>query len=92
LAGIPNTATGLLNSLFSQGSGTPGQPGYVPAGLLPTIGQYFGNANSAASQVAANTDMENVNMGILDPSAGATTSGVLEGQSTNLADMGLDWG
>jgi hypothetical protein len=46
LAGIPNTATGLLNSLFSQGSGTPGQAGYVPAGLLPTIGQYFGNATS----------------------------------------------
>jgi hypothetical protein len=94
LAGIPNTATGLLNSLFSAGSGTPGQSGYIPTGLLPTIQQLFGNISNsdAAAQAAANQTAANVNMGILDPSAGATTSGVLDGQSTNLADMGPDWG
>jgi len=94
LAGVPNVGSNLLNSIFGKGVGTPGQSGYVAPGFLPTWNSLFGgtSASDAAAQAAANQTAANVNMGILDPAAGATTSGTLEGQSTNLADMGPDWG
>ena len=54
LAGLPTVGTNLLNSLFGQGSGTPGTSGYVPAGLIPTWNSIFGSNSgvSAATQAA----------------------------------------
>jgi hypothetical protein len=59
LAGIPTTATGLLNSLFGQGAGTPGTSGYIPPGLLPTINQIFGPTGNDTSSIPT-TDYSSV--------------------------------
>ena len=72
-------------------TGTAGQAGYVPGvqGLLPSLSSLFGgtSASDAASQAAANQDMANVNMGIVDPTGGQTYT-PLPGTDTSL-DQGM---
>ena len=83
LAGLPSVGTNLLNSIFGKGAGTPGTSGYIPAGFLPSWNSIFGGSD-AASQAAANQDMANVNMGIVDPTGGNTTYNPLPGTDTSL--------
>jgi hypothetical protein len=84
---VPNVGTNLLNSLFGKGAGTPGTSGYIPPGFLPSWNSIFGGSD-AASQAAANQDMANVNMGIVDPTGGNTTYEPLPGTDTSL-DQGM---
>jgi hypothetical protein len=55
LAGLPSTAGNLLTSIFGQGSGTPGTPGYAAPGLLSLINQYFGS-NPSSNGTTSSTD------------------------------------
>ena len=91
-----SSSGGLLGTIF--GSSGNGQPQYLANGALNPAYQaatkgivdYFSGLNSSptADTAAANNTMANVNMGILDPTAGATTSGgALPGQTTDLTQM-----
>jgi hypothetical protein len=94
IAGV-GSLLGALNSTPASGGKTAAQNlfgGLYGAGS--DLYKYLTNlgTSDAASQAAANDLMAGVNMGIIDPAAGATTSGLLDGVSTNLDDMGIDWG
>jgi len=78
------SSSGILGTLF----GTPASGGTAATkGLLGGLGDWASglfNGNSAAQQAAANDTMAGVNMGTIDPAAGATTSGTLAGGDTSL--------
>jgi hypothetical protein len=78
------SSSGILGTLF----GTPAS-GSTPAstGLLGGLSNFnWGSLNpfSGSNTAAANDTMAGVNMGIIDPAAGATTSGTLAGGDTSL--------
>jgi hypothetical protein len=91
IAGV-GSLLGALNTTGAGGGKTAAQNlfgGLYGAGSdLYSYLTNLGSGNSAA----ANDLMAGVNMGTIDPAAGATTSGLLDGVSTNLNDMGIDWG
>ena len=80
LTSAPAAASGLLGSLGISGASFGG----LGNNIMSALGLGSSSATDAAAQAAANQTASNVNMGILDPAAGATTSGTLPGVDTSL--------
>ena len=80
LTSAPAAASGLLGSLGISGASFGG----LGNNIMSALGLGSSSATDAAAQAAANQTAANVNMGILDPAAGATTSGTLPGVDTSL--------
>jgi hypothetical protein len=82
LGGAALLGSGGLGKLGSSGSSGSGL-----IGLGQSIYNLFGNNTQAANDL-----MSQVNMGLIAPDAGGSIFNSLPGMSTNLADMGIDWG
>jgi hypothetical protein len=82
LGGAALLGGGGLGSL-----GSAGKSGTGLIGLGQSIYNLFGNNTQAANDL-----MSQVNMGLIAPDAGGSIFNSLPGMSTDLADMGIDWG
>lgn len=77
--------------LGSGGLGSLGSAGKAGTGLLG-LGNSIYNGLFGDSTQAANDLLSQVNRGLIAPDAGGSIFNSLPGMSTNLADMGIDWG
>lgn len=74
------SSSGILGTLFgSPASGTTA----ATKGLLGGLGDWASGLYNSANTAAANNTMAGVNNGTIDPAAGATTSGTLDGVTTD---------